>query len=227
MTGPNWLIWARELQAIAQTGLAYYERPVRPRSLYPRPRDRGADDGRAGRRDIADIEGCSRPRAAMRHPKVGVRAAVFREDGAILMVREMTDGRWALPGGWADVNQSPRESVAREVREETGFEVVPRKLAAVFDRAESPHGRRAGRFTSIDCSSCATSPAARSQTSYRDHRGSLFRGSPNCPPICRRTAARVITSIACSRITGRRNCRPNSSSNRACSGSCGVARLPE
>jgi ADP-ribose pyrophosphatase YjhB (NUDIX family) len=54
------------------------------------------------------------------------------------MVREMTDGRWALPGGWADVNQSPRESAEREVREETGFEVSARKLAAVFDRAEKP-----------------------------------------------------------------------------------------
>src|SRR5579885_1299931 len=71
-------------------------------------------------------------------PKVGVRGAVFRDDGAILLVREVSDGRWALPGGWAEVNAAPAESVAREVREESGFAVVPRKLAAVFDRAGPP-----------------------------------------------------------------------------------------
>src|SRR5581483_7925703 len=83
--------------------------------------------------DLAEIEKIFAAERGYATPKVGVRAAVFREDGGILMVREMTDGRWALPGGWADVNQSPRESIEREVREETGFEVRARKLAAVFD----------------------------------------------------------------------------------------------
>lgn len=139
MTGPNWLIWARELQAIAQTGLAYSKDPfdidrfTRVRAIAARMMAEPAGA------DTADIERMFAAESGYATPKVGVRAAVFREDGAILMVREMTDGRWALPGGWADVNQSPRESVAREVREETGLEVVPRKLAAVFDRAESPH----------------------------------------------------------------------------------------
>jgi ADP-ribose pyrophosphatase YjhB (NUDIX family) len=72
-------------------------------------------------------------------PKVDVRGAVFR-DGRILLVREiLDDGRWTLPGGWADVNQSPSECVVREVREESGFETVARKLAAVWDRRRHPH----------------------------------------------------------------------------------------
>jgi ADP-ribose pyrophosphatase YjhB (NUDIX family) len=73
-------------------------------------------------------------------PKLGVRGAVFRDD-RILLVRETADEhRWSLPGGWADVNESPAEAVAREVREEAGLQVRPFKLAAVWDRARHPHG---------------------------------------------------------------------------------------
>jgi ADP-ribose pyrophosphatase YjhB (NUDIX family) len=75
-------------------------------------------------------------------PKVDVRAAVFRNDGSILLVREIADaGRWSLPGGWANVNGSPSECVTREVREESGFEVTIRKLAAVYDWDRHGHER--------------------------------------------------------------------------------------
>lgn len=73
-------------------------------------------------------------------PKVGVRGAVFDPAGRILMVRETADdGRWSLPGGWAEVNQTPAESVAREVWEESGYRARPVKLAAVWDRARQRH----------------------------------------------------------------------------------------
>ena len=71
-------------------------------------------------------------------PKVDVRGAVFRDDG-ILLVREVSDGRWALPGGWADVNDSPSENIVREIAEESGFETRVQKLAAVLDRSKHPH----------------------------------------------------------------------------------------
>jgi ADP-ribose pyrophosphatase YjhB (NUDIX family) len=51
-----------------------------------------------------------------------------------LLVKERSDGRWTLPGGWADVGEGPRSSAEREVREESGFEVRAVKLAAVYDR---------------------------------------------------------------------------------------------
>jgi ADP-ribose pyrophosphatase YjhB (NUDIX family) len=71
---------------------------------------------------------------------VDVRRAIFDEHTRILLVREIADsGRWTMPGGWADVNQSPSESVIREVREEAGLKVSVRKLAAVYDRARHPH----------------------------------------------------------------------------------------
>ena len=74
-------------------------------------------------------------------PKVDVRGAAF-VDGRVLMVREISDGNWTLPGGWADVNQSAAECVVREIAEESGFQARARKLAAVRDYQRSGHPAR-------------------------------------------------------------------------------------
>jgi ADP-ribose pyrophosphatase YjhB (NUDIX family) len=66
-------------------------------------------------------------------PKVDVRGVVFRDD-RLLLVREREDGLWTLPGGWADVGESPREAVEKEIREETGYHTRAVKLLAVWDR---------------------------------------------------------------------------------------------
>jgi ADP-ribose pyrophosphatase YjhB (NUDIX family) len=73
-------------------------------------------------------------------PKVDVRGAVFDTQDRILLVRETVDaGRWTLPGGWADVNQTPAQCVVREVAEESGYAARVVKLAAVWDRATQRH----------------------------------------------------------------------------------------
>lgn len=72
-------------------------------------------------------------------PKVDVRGLVLAEDGKILMVKESADGRWALPGGWADIGYSPKEVIIKECREEAGIDVVPERLLAVFDKKMHPH----------------------------------------------------------------------------------------
>jgi len=136
---PTWLVWARELQAIAQTGLTFAssvfdrERYIAIRSVAARMMARHSDADFVRVQELfAEQTGCATP-------KVDVRGAVI-EGGRILLVRENADsGRWAIPGGWADVNQSPSESVIREVREEAGLEVTVRKLAAVYDRARQGH----------------------------------------------------------------------------------------
>jgi ADP-ribose pyrophosphatase YjhB (NUDIX family) len=66
-------------------------------------------------------------------PKVDVRGAVFR-GGEVLLIREVSSGKWTLPGGWADVNLTPAENVERECLEETGYEVKARLITAVLDR---------------------------------------------------------------------------------------------
>jgi ADP-ribose pyrophosphatase YjhB (NUDIX family) len=73
-------------------------------------------------------------------PKLDVRGAVFDAAGRILLVRETADAdRWTLPGGWADVNQTPMHCVVREVAEESGYIVRAVKLAAAWDRAAQGH----------------------------------------------------------------------------------------
>lgn len=71
-------------------------------------------------------------------PKVDVRAAVFRE-GRILLVKEPGEGGWSLPGGWADVGESPSEAAARETLEESGYRVWPVRLLAAYDRDRHGH----------------------------------------------------------------------------------------
>lgn len=73
-------------------------------------------------------------------PKVEVRAATFDADGRVLLVRERLDGRWTLPGGWADVNESPTQSVEKEIEQESGYRARAVKLAALYDRSRHGHG---------------------------------------------------------------------------------------
>lgn len=71
--------------------------------------------------------------------KVDIRGLVLSAEGKVLLVKESVDGKWALPGGWADVGHSPKETVVKEFREETGLEVIPKALVAVFDKRLHPH----------------------------------------------------------------------------------------
>jgi len=71
-------------------------------------------------------------------PKVDIRGVVFKDD-KILMVKEKSDGRCALPGGWADIGLTPSEVVNKEVKEESGLEVIAKKILAVFDKKCHPH----------------------------------------------------------------------------------------
>ncbi len=137
---PQWLRWAERVQAIAQTGLTYAQGP------YDLERYR---ELRAIAVEIAARHlGLSAETAAQGFasatgyptPKVDVRAVVFREE-RLLLVRERAVSRWTLPGGWADVGQTPGEAAAKETREEAGFLVRPVKLLAVFDKSRHPHPR--------------------------------------------------------------------------------------
>jgi ADP-ribose pyrophosphatase YjhB (NUDIX family) len=136
---PDWLAWCRELQAMAQTGLTF-TRDAYDRERYEALRELAARILAAHcATEAGRIETLFTAETGYATPKVDVRGAVFRDE-RILLVREiLDDGRWTLPGGWADVNQSPSECVVREVREESGFETVARKLAAVWDRRRHPH----------------------------------------------------------------------------------------
>jgi ADP-ribose pyrophosphatase YjhB (NUDIX family) len=139
VTAPPLLLdWARRLQALAQSGLAYdpddYER-----ERYEQVQRIAAE--MLGGADAAELLLDFSRQIGYATPKLDVRGAVFRAEGdEILLVREAADeGRWTLPGGWADVGESPREAVEREVLEEAGWVVEARKLLALFDRDKHAH----------------------------------------------------------------------------------------
>jgi ADP-ribose pyrophosphatase YjhB (NUDIX family) len=122
--------------AMAQTGLTYTQ--------DPHDKDRYLALRRLGSRimaahtatDSTRIEALFSEETGYATPKVGVRGAVFDAEGRLLMVREVADQhRWSLPGGWAEVNQTPAQSVVREIFEESGYHARPLKLAAVWERA--------------------------------------------------------------------------------------------
>lgn len=143
---PKWLRWARELQALAQSGLTFTkdhfdrERYEQIRHLAAEMVENYTDE------PIEKIEGIFAAQSGYATPKVDVRGAVFDAQDRILMVREVEDeGRWTLPGGWADVNRSTAENVVKEVMEESGYEVTVTKLAAVWDRTKQKHP--AGMFS--------------------------------------------------------------------------------
>lgn len=71
-------------------------------------------------------------------PKIDVRGAIYR-DRTVLLVREVMDGKWTLPGGWADVNDSPACAVEKEIEQESGFTARAVKLAALYDRNKHDH----------------------------------------------------------------------------------------
>src|SRR5580700_1933713 len=138
---PQWLAIARELRAIAQTGLTFTADQF-DRQRYLRVRELAAAMLAHGSGEGCDlILGSLRNDKGYGTPKVDVRGAAFI-DGRVLLVREISDGKWTLPGGWADVNQSAAECVIREIAEESGFLARARKLAAVRDYQRSGHPPR-------------------------------------------------------------------------------------
>jgi ADP-ribose pyrophosphatase YjhB (NUDIX family) len=137
---PQWLTWSRELQALAQTGLAFTRDP------YDRERYelllRLAANMFAAHTDapVPAIAALFSGETGYATPKIDVRAAVFDREGRLLLVREAMDqGRWTLPGGWADVNVTPAENAVKEVQEESGYAARVLKLAAVWDRTRQGH----------------------------------------------------------------------------------------
>jgi ADP-ribose pyrophosphatase YjhB (NUDIX family) len=89
--------------------------------------------------DLDALKTCFPPVADYPTAKVDIRGLVLSAEKEILLVKESADGRWSLPGGWADIGSSPKEMVIKELREETGLDVIPKALLAVFDKRFHPH----------------------------------------------------------------------------------------
>ena len=128
----KWLQWAVELQAIAQSGL-FYGKDKFDIERYERIRDISAEMlNYKIEIPIEKVKNLFCNEVGYQTPKIDTRGAVFK-DNKILLVRE-SNGKWALPGGWCDVNISVTENTRKEVKEEAGLDVIVRKVIAVQDR---------------------------------------------------------------------------------------------
>ena len=130
---PTWINWHQRLASIAQNGLAHTEGPF-DRERYESIRTIAveilAEYSAAPINQVVDLLANETGYAT---PKVDVRGVVLKGND-VLLVRERDDGLWSLPGGWAEVGESPNEAVAREVLEEAGLHVEASRLLAVHDR---------------------------------------------------------------------------------------------
>src|SRR5919107_1050070 len=135
---PQWLLWSRRLQAIAQDGLTY-TRDGYDLGRYEQLRELAAEILAAhSTGTVEEVRDLLALETGPATPKVDVRAAVFKE-GRVLLVKEPGEEGWSLPGGWADVGESPSEAAARETLEESGYRVRPVRLLAAYDRDRHGH----------------------------------------------------------------------------------------
>lgn len=135
---PAWLHFVQRIQAIAQSGLAFSDNPydIERYELLLDLAAQMAATYTGG--DVEMLRGLFRQDQGYATPKVDVRGVVFQED-TILLVKERIDGKWTLPGGFADVGDSPAEATVREVYEESGFQSRAVKLLAAYDRNKQGH----------------------------------------------------------------------------------------
>lgn len=130
---PKWLKYARRLQSISQAGLTYSE------NVYERERFKEIQD--ISMEIIKEHTHLKEDKIRLFFqgekgyptPKVDVRAAIFQGE-RILLVKEKVDGLWALPGGWADADNTLRENLIRESKEEAGVDIIPGRIIAIQDR---------------------------------------------------------------------------------------------
>lgn len=129
----KWLDWAVELQQLAQIGLTYSKDPY-DLERFERIREISAEIvSEKSELNLEKVKDLFCNETGFQTPKLDTRAAIFKEN-KILLVKETESGKWSLPGGWVDVNQSIYSNTAKEVKEEAGLDVIPDRIIAVQDR---------------------------------------------------------------------------------------------
>jgi ADP-ribose pyrophosphatase YjhB (NUDIX family) len=129
----DWLDLVQQLQSIAQAGITYSNNPFDVNRYEQLLLLAGNILHRFTGVEMDKIEGLLHSEKGYLTPKVDIRGVIFRDD-KILMVREKVDGKWSVPGGWADVGLTPFEVAEKEIQEETGIQSRAVRLLAVLDK---------------------------------------------------------------------------------------------
>ncbi|MEP3208948.1 MAG: NUDIX hydrolase [Maribacter sp.] len=129
----------KRLKAIADTGLVYVQNDY-DKERYTELRDISIKlMSELADQPLEALQQFFLPEKDYPTVKVDVRGLVLNEFDEILMAKERIDGKWTIPGGWADVGDSPSEAVLREIKEETGLETEVVRLLAIYDKRCHPH----------------------------------------------------------------------------------------
>lgn len=132
---PIWLSFAKRLHAIASTGEHF--------TAHVYDRERYSEIGAIASQMLASLAHTPVERIpelfpsyakGYATPQVDVRGAIFR-DGKILLVQEASDGRWTLPGGYAEVGLSLTQNVIKEIQEEAGLDARVVRLLGIRHKA--------------------------------------------------------------------------------------------
>lgn len=144
----QWLTWARKIQAIAQSGLAF-SKDIYDIERYEQLKELSAEIiGEYSGQSTDEIVAVLSNESGYQTPKIDVRGVVFRKN-KILLVRENVDNKWSLPGGFCDVGLSASENVIKEIQEESGFICVAKKLIALLDMNKHPHPKQIFHYYKI------------------------------------------------------------------------------
>ncbi len=135
---PKWLEWAQKLQSLSQSGLNYTKNEFEIERYNLIQEIASEMISHQSGTEKSEINNFFASEMGHSTPKVDVRGVVFKEN-RILLVKEKVDGKWTVPGGWADVGSTPSENVEREVFEESGYQVKTKKVLAVYDRNKQGH----------------------------------------------------------------------------------------
>ena len=135
---PAWVDYVKRVEAIARVGLTNCRNPY-DLERYEELRRLSIELLHAYTgEDLERIETLFASDPGYKTPKTEVRGVVFKDRG-VLLVRELADGKWSLPGGYCEVGYSPSENVVREIGEESGYKVRPQRVLAILDRSKHPH----------------------------------------------------------------------------------------
>ncbi len=132
------LLWISEIQAIAQSGLAYTTNEFDVERFHRLLVLAAEMTSKMTHLPIEQIHQMFTMQTGYATPRLDIRSFVLQDD-KILLVRERADNRWTLPGGFADVNETPAEAVVRETKEEAGYDVSPIKILALWDTLKHNH----------------------------------------------------------------------------------------
>lgn len=187
----KWLEWAKRIQALSQSGLAF-SKDIYDIERYEELRAISAEiiAGHTGI-EFQKVQDLFTNETGYQTPKVDVRGVVFK-DNKILMVCESIDNKWSLPGGFCDIGLSASENIVKEIKEESGYEVKPIKLLALLDKNKHPHPPEPYHYYKIfiRCEIIGGTPASGVETSNVQ-----FFSPTNLPPLStnRNTESQIIT----------------------------------